>query len=724
MNGFLGLNCSAGGHILCRHDNQLLALNYENLCDAEYLDRLFTSQSGEQVDKQGHSTALKDNESWILSADTAEDVIVFGSDPFLGKRLMLKRYLAGIATSVSSHDILSTLVQRQIIVFERIGRLIEASCLQQEALLKKSIEGTCRNSESTKLEMKPHVRNHVASEALCCALRALAKHSRNQLQRSAVDPIITLLLRMYQERGSHYLTGGSRDEAPRVDDRQLQHLREVLCNGVEHGIELFAACTQTADVKQNEEHLKLCLSCAYGLLAVGIYAKGVGDVMMALLQIVSISLLLNEFQSLLLNDRELESFTLSSIERSLDAVETPKLSTDQPLLNEYEDQQKLNLKLKVKLKVKDSGTNLFPIINKFSANASTTSSITTCETKLSVTSNDFLDQQKLKKIKAGKWDAVNCKSGAIKVLDKAKESHLTDRDTAKLRIQLVRSRLYGDEDFPSNTTSNPTNSTRKNAPKKMSSIPGCGNNNEDRNSPDFDDDSYGTIQSPSQSHGFPLSLTPQLITGRKSHRQEESNQAVVVSSATETHQNMDVDDRNIDTFNALRISFKNLSRIPKSVLRIVLDGCAEQQAEQKRNTKPYGEEIPSSRSTNPSKSYVWSCGQNSYGELGHCDGSLRKTFSKINFLEGKGVVSVGAGNEHSIFVCNDGKVFVTGYNDNGQCGNGKTEQVKSPQQVTALAGEDIAKVFVFNGCEHTLVTTRDGKLYSFGYNYRGQVSVV
>ena len=273
-------------------------------------------------------------------------------------------------------------------------------------------------------------------------------------------------------------------------------------------------------------------------------------------------------------------------------------------------------------------------------------------------------------------------------------------------------------------TPNLTNSTRKNAPKKLSSIPGSGNNNEDRSSPDFDGDAYAKIQTPSQPLVVPLSVTPQLMTGRKSHRQEENNQAVVVSTVSDIHQNGDVDNRNIDTYNALRISFKNLSRIPKSVLRIVLDGCAEQQSEQKRNCKSFGEEIPSSRSTNSSKSYVWSCGQNSYGELGHCDGSLRKTFSKINFLEGKGVVSVGAGNEHSIFVCNDGKVFVTGYNDNGQCGNGKTEQVKSPQQVTALAGEDIAKVFVFNGCEHTLVTTRDGKLYSFGYNYRGQVSVL
>lgn len=81
----------------------------------------------------------------------------------------------------------------------------------------------------------------------------------------------------------------------------------------------------------------------------------------------------------------------------------------------------------------------------------------------------------------------------------------------------------------------------------------------------------------------------------------------------------------------------------------------------------------------------------------------------------------GAGNEHSLFVGNDGQVLVSGYNENGQCGSGKTEQVKHPQQILALQGEFISKVFTFNGCEHSLAVTSDGRLYSFGYNYRGQL---
>ena len=48
-------------------------------------------------------------------------------------------------------------------------------------------------------------------------------------------------------------------------------------------------------------------------------------------------------------------------------------------------------------------------------------------------------------------------------------------------------------------------------------------------------------------------------------------------------------------------------------------------------------------------------------------------------------------------------------------------QVRTPSVVTALEGEEVSQVHVYNGCEHTLATTRDGKIFSFGYNYRGQV---
>jgi len=123
------------------------------------------------------------------------------------------------------------------------------------------------------------------------------------------------------------------------------------------------------------------------------------------------------------------------------------------------------------------------------------------------------------------------------------------------------------------------------------------------------------------------------------------------------------------------------------------------------------------------KTYVWSSGQNSYGELGLGDSAIRKTFAKVTCLDEKRIVGIGAGNEHSLFVTEDGKVYTAGYNDNGQCGMGSTQQVRQPTLIPVLEGEDISQVHVYNGCEHTLAVARDGRIFSFGYNYRGQVSL-
>jgi RCC1 and BTB domain-containing protein len=68
-----------------------------------------------------------------------------------------------------------------------------------------------------------------------------------------------------------------------------------------------------------------------------------------------------------------------------------------------------------------------------------------------------------------------------------------------------------------------------------------------------------------------------------------------------------------------------------------------------------------------------------------------------------------------------GEVFTVGYNDNGQCGHGTTNRISTLTQVEALKGRVVTQVHAYNGCEHALVVTDDGKLLSFGYNYRGQL---
>ena len=66
---------------------------------------------------------------------------------------------------------------------------------------------------------------------------------------------------------------------------------------------------------------------------------------------------------------------------------------------------------------------------------------------------------------------------------------------------------------------------------------------------------------------------------------------------------------------------------------------------------------------------------------------------------------------------------MSGYNDSGQCGVGNTLQVRNLTELPTLESEEIQSVHINNGCEHTLVITKDGKLFSFGYNNRGQLGM-
>ncbi|KAG3101105.1 hypothetical protein PI125_g14549 [Phytophthora idaei] len=117
---------------------------------------------------------------------------------------------------------------------------------------------------------------------------------------------------------------------------------------------------------------------------------------------------------------------------------------------------------------------------------------------------------------------------------------------------------------------------------------------------------------------------------------------------------------------------------------------------------------------------VWSCGQNSYGELGHGDTASRKSFERIESLQQKEIVQIGAGNEHTIALTADGKVLTCGYNDNGQCGHGGTARVSHLSEIPKMESS-ISQVHAYNGCEHTLLVTMDGRAATCGYNYRGQL---
>ncbi|KDO31550.1 hypothetical protein SPRG_03479 [Saprolegnia parasitica CBS 223.65] len=123
---------------------------------------------------------------------------------------------------------------------------------------------------------------------------------------------------------------------------------------------------------------------------------------------------------------------------------------------------------------------------------------------------------------------------------------------------------------------------------------------------------------------------------------------------------------------------------------------------------------------------VWSCGQNSYGELSHGDTNPRRAFERVEALQGKGIVQVCAGNEHTVALSSDGTVFTCGYNDNGQCGQGTTTRVAAVTAITKLDvgfEHGVSQIHAYNGCEHTVIVNTEGAAAAFGYNYRGQLGL-
>jgi hypothetical protein len=167
-----------------------------------------------------------------------------------------------------------------------------------------------------------------------------------------------------------------------------------------------------------------------------------------------------------------------------------------------------------------------------------------------------------------------------------------------------------------------------------------------------------------------------------------------------------------------RQNIRSLQRLPSGVVNTITQ-CSRALNMNLRHTPAGAGEKPALKNKHCKSTYVWTSGQNSYGELGHGDVNQRKSYVKMTALEGKNITCIGAGNEHTVFVNTDGQVLVCGYNENGQCGLGTTAQVRQVSTIPGLEKEDVKQVHVYNGCEHTLIVTTDGKLFSFGYNYRG-----
>jgi len=112
---------------------------------------------------------------------------------------------------------------------------------------------------------------------------------------------------------------------------------------------------------------------------------------------------------------------------------------------------------------------------------------------------------------------------------------------------------------------------------------------------------------------------------------------------------------------------------------------------------------------------VWSWGYNNWGQLG--DGTFTSQTSPQQVPGLINVSAIAAGVYHSLALKQNGSVWSWGNNSSGQLGDGTFASQTSPQQVPGLSNVSA----IAAGIYHSLALKQNGSVWSWGYNYYGQL---
>ncbi len=105
---------------------------------------------------------------------------------------------------------------------------------------------------------------------------------------------------------------------------------------------------------------------------------------------------------------------------------------------------------------------------------------------------------------------------------------------------------------------------------------------------------------------------------------------------------------------------------------------------------------------------VYSCGEGTYGALGHGDKKNKSSPQLVNDPNLNDVKAIAAGFHYSLVLLENGNVYAFGQNDRGKLGLGDTKQRLTPTRIGLDNVEAIAA-----GYSHTLLL-KEGRVYSCG----------
>ena len=118
---------------------------------------------------------------------------------------------------------------------------------------------------------------------------------------------------------------------------------------------------------------------------------------------------------------------------------------------------------------------------------------------------------------------------------------------------------------------------------------------------------------------------------------------------------------------------------------------------------------------------IWSCGYNNRGQLGLGNNTNQKTFTRVTTNINNDVKQIACGGSHTVILKNDGSVWSCGYNTYGQLGLGNNNNNTTFTQVTTNINNDVKQIACGN--QHTIILKNNGSLWACGYNSYGQLGL-
>ncbi|XP_025416590.1 uncharacterized protein LOC112687852 isoform X2 [Sipha flava] len=116
---------------------------------------------------------------------------------------------------------------------------------------------------------------------------------------------------------------------------------------------------------------------------------------------------------------------------------------------------------------------------------------------------------------------------------------------------------------------------------------------------------------------------------------------------------------------------------------------------------------------------VYSWGSNRYGQLGTGRRGQAPYPMLVKSLSDELLVSVSAGQYHSLAISTRGKLWTWGWGVYGQLGHGAIDDCEKPKLLKSLESENI--ISAYGGYSHSIILTSKGKVFTFGSGSFGQL---